>query len=116
MFAGVEDSSYLCSAFRIRGNGRPTSERKEPTVSTAMCDERETGKRAALLLPLYFRRADFLFITMPILIRSSTKPPKLHIALCFLDFLFHMSAAIPLVTTGLSLALMMQKVGFAIVY
>ena len=115
MFGDVELSSYLCRAFRIVGNGRPTHERKEPTVSTAMCDERESGKRAALLLPLYFRRADFLFITMPILIRLSTKPPKLHIALCFLDFLFHMTAAIPLFTTGLSLALMMQKGGCAIV-
>ena len=80
LFASVEDSSYLCSAFRIRGNGRPTSERKKPTVSTAMCDERESGKRAALLLPLFFRRADFLFSTMPILSRLSTKLPKLHIA------------------------------------
>ena len=80
LFAGIEYYAYLCRAFRIRGNGRPTSERKMPTVSTAMCDERESGKRAALLLPLFLRKADFLFITMQIMSLSSTKPPKLHIA------------------------------------
>ena len=63
------------------GNGRPTHERKEPTVSTAMCNEREPGERAAFLLPLFLRKADFLFITKPILSRSSTKLPRLHIAL-----------------------------------
>lgn len=53
LFARVDYSSYLCSAFRIVGSGRPTHERKMPTVSTAMCDEREPGKRAAFLLPLF---------------------------------------------------------------
>ncbi len=53
LFGSVDYSSYLCIAFRIVGNGRPTHERKEPTVSTAMCDGRESGERAAFLLPLF---------------------------------------------------------------
>lgn len=53
LFGNVEYLSYLCIAFRIVGNGRPTHERKEPTVSTAMCDERESGERAAFLLPSF---------------------------------------------------------------